>query len=184
MDRRENRRATFVAALAVQPATRKPAAELTTDAARLLDTNGFRENTAAARTADTQTASRISDLVNTSLTVDEVAEGLGITAARVHQKRLAHELWAITDGQAWIFPAPQFDTTDADHPLHAIPGIGKVFKALPEDLHPLAVEGFLNTPHPDLSSDRPVTPREWLRHGGDIATLVTVASNAYRWQAR
>ncbi|MGC7251492.1 hypothetical protein RA985_21685, partial [Mycobacteroides abscessus subsp. abscessus] len=56
----------------------------------LLDTNGFRENSAAARTADTQTASRISDLVNTALTVDEVAQALGITAAGVHQKRLAH----------------------------------------------------------------------------------------------
>lgn len=98
----------------------------------------------------------------------------------MQQKQLALELWGITDGQSWIFPASQFETNGDGHPLRVIRGMADVLKALPADLHPIAVESFLCTPQANLSSDHPVTPLEWLRRGGAVATLVTAALAAYR----
>lgn len=179
MDRPDNSRATFVVALAATPATQPPAAELTAGDARLLDKEGLSQCHADAWAADAEITARIKHLVTTALTAAEVANGLGITTTEVHEKQLARRLWAITDGQSWMFPAPQFEIGNDGHHLRVIRGIDQVLKALPEDLHPIAVQGFLNTPQPNLSTDRAATPLEWLQGGGDIATAVTAASAAY-----
>lgn len=179
MDRLESSRATFVAALTARPVTRPPAAELTADDAQLLDTAGLSQGHTDARAADAETTALIKHLVATALTADEVANGLGITTAQVHTTRLARQLWAITDGQSWLFPAPQFETSADRQPLCVIRGMEQVLETLPEDLHPIAIDGFLRTPQPDLATDRPVTPREWLLGGGDISTVVAAASAAY-----
>ena len=114
----------------------------------------------------------------TAFTADEVATGLGVSASRVRQKRLAGELWAIPDGQTWLFPMLQFETGDNGGPARQVRGLDQVFKALPSDLHPVAVAGFLRTPQPDLFQGRPMTPVEWLRDGGDVDQAVTAAANA------
>ncbi|CPU62639.1 Uncharacterised protein [Mycobacteroides abscessus] len=155
-----------------------PAAELTADDARLLDPAGFTQSHSDVWTAGAETTSRIDHLVGTALTADEVANGLGIAAVHVHQRRLARRLWGITDGQSWLFPAPPFEISDDGRQLRVIRGMDRVLRALPEGLHPVAIEGFLDTPQPDLSTDRPMTPLEWLRGGGDTITVVTVASAA------
>lgn len=172
-------RATFLAALAATPTAQPPATELTADDAQLLDTTDLSDNSTATRTAHTETTQNIRRLVCTALTAHEVAEKLGITTAQVQQARVARRLWGITDGQSWIFPSSQFETSDDSQQLRVIRGMEQVFKALPQDLHPLAIEGFLGTPQPDLLADQPVTPRQWLLRGGDITTLIAVASDAY-----
>lgn len=179
MDRPDNSRATFVVALAATPVTRPPAAELTAGDAGLLDKEGLSQCHADAWGADAEITARIKHLVTAALTADEVANGLGITTTEGHEKQLARRLWAITDGRSWIFPGPQFEI-DNGHQLRVIRGIDQVVKSLPEDLHPIAVEGFLSTPQPDLSTARPTTPLEWLLGGGDISTVLAVASAAYR----
>lgn len=103
--------------------------------------------------------------MDTALTSVEVANGLGITTAQVHRKRRARQLWGITDRQLWLFPAIQFESRVDSHLLRAVRGMEQVLKALPEDLHPIAVEGFLSTARPDLLIDRPVTPLQWLLGG-------------------
>ena len=173
MDRLGISRATFVAALSATPVTRPPAAELTADDAQLVDTAGLSQSYTDAWGSDAEITARIKHLVGTALTSDEVANGLAITTAQVQHKRRARQLWAITDGQSWLFPAPQFETSNDGHQLRVIRGIGQVLKSRPQDLHPLAVEGFLRTPQPDLTTDRAVTPLEWLLGGGDISTVVT-----------
>lgn len=75
-----------------------------------------------------------------------------------------------------MFPALQFEASGNGGPARQIRGLDRVFKALPADLHPVAVAGFLRTPQPDLFHDRPMTPIEWLREGGDVDQAVDAAS--------
>lgn len=176
-DRFEISTTDFVAALKVLPALRPWATSLTEDEAQLLDAAGFPEDRDAYLAAGTEIAGHAAHLAVTAFTVEEVASGLGVTASRVRQKRLAAELWALPDGQSWVFPLLQFETSADGGPSRQIRGLDQVFKALPPGLHPIAITGFLRTPQPDLFHDRPMTPVEWLRDGGDIGQAVVAAAN-------
>ncbi|MCV7286058.1 helix-turn-helix domain-containing protein [Mycolicibacterium wolinskyi] len=165
----------FVAALKVLPALRPWAAALTEDEARLLDDADFPEDRDAYLAAGTEIAGHTAHLAVTAFTADEVAKGLGVSDSRVRQKRLAGELWAIPDGQSWVFPALQFEINADGGPTRQVRGLDQVIKALPEGLHPVAIAGFLRTPQPDLVHDRPMTPVEWLRAGGDVDQAVAAA---------
>lgn len=175
--------ADFVAVLKSLPTVRSWSAALSEDDARVLDDAEFREDPDAYLAAATDLAGRVGHLAVTAFTAEDVAAGLEISASRVRQKRLARELWAIADGQSWVFPVPQFETDDKGGPVRVIRGLDRVFKALPENLHPVAVDGFLRTPQADLYLDRPLTPVEWLRDGGDIDQAVSAAANA-DWYGR
>ena len=172
----------FVAALRYLPASRPWAASLTEAEARLLDDADFPEDRDAYIAAGTEIAGHAAHLAVTAFTAEEVRSGLGISASRVRQKRLAGELWAIPDGQTWLFPILQFETGDNGGPTRQVRGIDQVLKALPDDLHPVAVAGFLRTPQSNLFHDRPMTPIEWLRAGGDIDQAVA-AADVVDWYA-
>lgn len=169
--------ADFVSALRVLPASRPWAASLTEDEARRLDDADFVEDRAAFVAAGTEIAGHWAHLAVTAFTADEVAGGLGVSASRVRQKRLAGELWAISDGQSWVFPVLQFETGDGGGPARQVRSLNRVLKALPADLHPVAVAGFLRTPQLDLFQGWPMTPVEWLRGGGNVEQAVAVAAN-------
>jgi hypothetical protein len=166
----------FVDALRFLPSSRPWAATLTEDEARLLDDADFTENRDALVATGTEIAGHQAHLAVTAFAADDVATGLGVSPSRVRQKRLAGELWAIPDGNTWVFPVLQFETGDNGGPTRQIRGLDQVFKALPQDLHPVAVAGFLRTPQPDLFHGRPMTPVEWLRNGGDVTQAVTAAT--------
>jgi hypothetical protein len=182
-DRFDITSADFVAALKTLPALRPWATTLSEDEARLLDDAEFREDPDAYLATAAEIAGRVGHLSVTAFTAEEVASGLKISASRVRQKRLAHALWAIADGHSWVFPVPQFETDDSGGPVRVVRGLDRVFKALPDDLHPVAIDGFLHTPQADLYLDRPVTPLEWLRGGGDIDQAVSAAATA-DWYGR
>lgn len=167
----------FVAALKEHPSPRRGAAALTEYEAGLLDEVGFAEDFGAFVASDAEAAGQAARLAVTAFTAEEVAAGLGISASRVRQKRLAGELWAIPDGRSWVFPVPQFETGDSGGPTRLIRGLDRVLAALPADLHPLAVAGFLTTPQGSLYIDRAVTPLEWLRAGGDVGEAVAAAGS-------
>ncbi len=177
LDRFEITTTDFVAALKGLPALRPWATALTENEARLLDEANFPEDRDAYLAAGTEIAGHAAHLAVTAFTAEEVASGLGVTSSRVRQKRLAGDLWAIPDGQSWVFPILQFETTAEGGPSRQIRGLDQVFKALPPGLHPIAIAGFLRTPQPDLFHNRPMTPVEWLRDGGDIGQAITAASN-------
>jgi len=176
-DRFEITTTDFVAALKFLPASRPWAASLTEDEARLLDDADFAEDRDAFVAAGTEIAGHRAHLAVTAFTADEVSTGLGVSASRVRQKRLAGQLWAIEDGRTWVFPVLQFETGDSGGPTRQIRGLDQVFKALPADLHPVAVAGFLRTPQLDLFQGRPMTPVEWLRDGGDVDQAVAAAAS-------
>lgn len=167
----------FVAALKVLPALRPWAASLTENEARLLDDAHFPEDRDAYLAAGTEIAGQVAHLAVTAFTAEEVAHGLGVSASRIRQKRLAGELWAIPDGHSWVFPILQFETADDGGPSRQVRGLDQILKALPAGLHPVAIAGFLRTPQPDLFHDRAMTPVEWLRDGGDIDQAITAAAN-------
>lgn len=176
-DRFEISTVDFIAALKALPALRPWAASLTENEARLLDDVDFPEDRDTYLAAGTEIAGHAAHLAVTAFTAEEVASGLGVTASRVRQKRLAGDLWAIPDGQRWVFPILQFETSADGGPSRQIRGLDQVFKALPPSLHPIAITGFLRTPQPDLFHDRPMTPVEWLRDGGEIDQAITAAAN-------
>jgi hypothetical protein len=166
----------FVAALQTLPAIRPSAAALSADDARLLDEADFTEDHDALVTVGTATAGHAARLAVTALTADEVATALGVSASRVRQKRIAGELWAIPDGNTWLFPVLQFESDASRRPGRQIRGLDRVFKALPPGLHPVAVAQFLTTPQPGLFHGRPTAPLDWLREGGDIDDVVDAAA--------
>ena len=175
-DRFEITPADFVAALRQLPASRPWAATLTESEAHLLDDADFTEDREAFVAAGAETAGHAAHLAATAFTAAEVATGLGIGASRLRQKRLAGELWAISPmGQSWVFPVLQFETEDTGGPTRQVRGLDQVLRALPGDLHPVAVAGFLRTPQPELFHDRSMAPIEWLRGGGDIDRAVAAA---------
>ncbi|CDO30886.1 helix-turn-helix domain-containing protein [Mycolicibacterium porcinum] len=176
-DRFEITTAQLVAALKLLPAVRPWSASLTEDDATILDGHDFPEDSDALLAAGTETASHVAHLAVSALTGEEVAAGLGISETRVRHNRLAGGLWAIPDGRGWLFPRMQFETAANGGPCRQVRGFDQVFKALPTGLHPVAIARFLRTPQPSLFHDRPMTPAEWLRGGGDIDRAVTAAAN-------
>ncbi|MGH3633098.1 hypothetical protein [Mycobacterium sp.] len=173
-----------VAALKTLPILRPWAAQLTAAEAQLLDEVGFSEDPRAYAKAAVDTAAHLGRLINTAFTTNEVAEGLGISSSRVRQRRLDRGLWAIQEGATWLFPLTQFERDANGDPTKQIRGLDRVFQALPADLHPVAVDGFLHAPHPDLQVDgNTMSPLDWLRSGGDIAAVVAVAETT-DWYGR
>jgi len=54
--------------------------------------------------------------------------------------------------------------------------------ALPTDLHPLEVAGFMTVTDSDLTiADQAVSPRDWLAGGGDVEAVCEIATDLDRW---
>ena len=179
------RRQDMLAALRRMPAIRPWATELSADEARLLDPSGFTEDPDAYAGVAADVLARMGLLINTAVPASEVASALGVNESRVRQRRLARTLWAIYDNGTWVFPVMQFES-DPKTGLYnkQIRGLDQVFPALPTGLHPVAIAGFLDTRHPDLSlAGRPMTPKEWLQSGGDVGVVLQLVEAA-DWSSR
>jgi hypothetical protein len=178
-------RADLVAALRTLPAIRPWSASLSEDEARLLDESGFTEDPQAYQQVAADTVAHTALLITTAYSAAEVADALGVNESRVRQRRIARTLWAIEDHGAWVFPTLQFERdTATGRPHKQIRGLDKVFQALPADLHPVAVAGFLHTPQADLLIDgRPETPLRWLSSGGDVEPVLRTIEAA-DWASR
>jgi hypothetical protein len=179
------RRDDMLAALRTMPSIRPWATQLTDKEAQLLDQAGFTEDPDAYATVAADVLAHTGLLINTAVTTDAVAKALGVNESRVRQRRLEGSLWAIDDNGRWLYPVMQFDTDPKTGQTRGqIRGLDQVFRALPRDLHPVAVAGFLRTPHPDLTlANRPLSPIEWLSSGGDVAPVLHVAEAA-DWASR
>jgi hypothetical protein len=165
-----------VAALKTLPVIRPWAAQLTAAEAQLLDEAGFSEDPHAYAKAAVDVAAHLGRLITTAFSANEVAKGLVISSSRVRQRRLDRGLWAIQEGATWLFPLTQFERDAHGGPTKQIRGLDRVFRTLAADLHPVAVDGFLHTAHPDLQLDgKPLAPLDWLRSGGEVAAVVAVA---------
>lgn len=117
-----------------------------------------------------EAAARFAAILADSADVAEVAERLGVTRARVRQRAVERTLLAIREGDEWRFPRGQFDGAA---PIRGLPAVSL---ALPVDLHPVAVWGFLTDASTDLPvDDRAASPLEWLRSGGSPDPVAAIA---------
>jgi hypothetical protein len=174
-------RADMVAAMELMPPIRPYTAGLTDHDARLLDEAGFTAEPAPYAEVITAALAHTARLLNTAATVDEVAAALGVNESRIRQRRLDHSLWAIDVDNQWLFPVMQFEEDHRGSGRRQIRGLDQVFKALPHDLHPVAVAGFLTTPQPNLAlNGHPTSPVIWLGSGGDVAAVLDLVEAA-RW---
>lgn len=121
------------------------------------------------------TTARSAVLYGQALSTNRVAEQMGRSPSRVRHLARERGLYTLpVDRRAGLlFPAWQFTTSG-----QPVPGLAAVLRALPTDLHPLQVLGFFTTATIELSLDdeTPHTPLEWLRDGGDEATVVALAA--------
>ena len=120
-----------------------------------------------------RTTARAAVMVIEAKTAGVVAKALGVSAARVRQRATERTLYAIRTGDAWRFPAWQFDPDTG----HEIPGLAAVIPSFSRTLHPIAVFRFLDEPSPDLEIDNePTSPFRWLATGGDPAPVAEIAA--------
>lgn len=118
------------------------------------------------------TAAAYAALLAASLTVAETAALLGVDPSRIRQRLAAGSLYGLRRADGWRLPRFQFDAG------RLAPGIAQVLPQLDRALHPLTVARWFELPNPDLVLDEaPVSPRDWLRGGGDPAPVAALAAD-------
>ena len=104
-------------------------------------------------------------LLASALTPREVATRLGVDVSRIYHRLKERTLYGVRTGEGWRLPLFQFDLGGGG--FRDVPGLGPVLAALDPAFDPLAVQGWLTAPDPDLEvAGRAVSPREWLLRGG------------------
>jgi hypothetical protein len=110
-------------------------------------------------------------LLASALSVPAAAVRLGIDVEGVRRRLSSRQLYGVRMEETWQLPAFQF--------LHGggeVPGLHRVFPALDEDLHAMAVWRWLSTPLPELATDDGSwSPLEWLASGRQAGTVVALA---------
>ena len=117
-------------------------------------------------------AARYGALLVTALSVPEAAARLGVDASRVRHRLAEGSLYGIRLRSGWRVPAFQFDDG------RLVPGVDAVLRAVPDDVHPVALWSWLEAASPDLVvAGRPASPLRWLRTGGDPAIVAALAAD-------
>lgn len=131
---------------------------------------------AAAAAVLRSASSNLAALTRESLSVEQAASVLMVDGSRVRHRVGDRALYAFKIGAALRLPRWQFNEHDP------IPGLRSVLAALPADLHPLEVAGFMTTPDAGLVvSEEPLTPRDWLVGGGDIHLVIQRIEHVDAW---
>jgi hypothetical protein len=110
---------------------------------------------------------RMTELVTGSVAIAEAALLLGVDRSRVSQRLSAGSLWSFRLGRGRRLPRWQFTPEG-----RSLPGLDVLVAAIPAELAPESVAGFMTTARPELE-DR--TPAAYLAGGGDpkpVAELV------------
>lgn len=111
---------------------------------------------------------RMAAVLADSVGIAEAAMLLGVDRSRISQRLSAGSLWSFRLGRGRRLPRWQF-TADG----RSLPGLDVVVAAIPAELSPESVAGFMNTAQPELEGRTPVAH---LAGGGDprpVAELVT-----------
>lgn len=104
------------------------------------------------------------------MSVREAAARLGISPAQVRKRIGDRSLVAVRSDRKWRIPVFQFVGD------RLAPGLHIVLRALPADLHPLEVLGWLLGPEPDLEvGGSSVSPLAWIKAAGDPSRAAALA---------
>lgn len=158
---------------------RSSRADLTESEAKALEQGGFVLDPEDLNEKDplAETVAEYAALLKSSLSTSDAAKRLGVDSSRIRQRLTSQPptLYGIRLGASWYIPEFQFEG-DA-----LIRGLGEVAAHLDPELHPVAVFRWFTSPSPDLSTDDArglsLSPRDWLRLGLPIQTVVELASN-------
>jgi hypothetical protein len=121
-------------------------------------------------------SSNLAELTRESLSVEQAAKLLNVDGSRVRHRVRDRALFAFKIGAGLRLPKWQFSGHDP------VPGLRAALAALPADLHPLELAGFMTTPDPDLTvADDPLSPRDWLLGGGDVNAVVELIEHIDAW---
>ncbi|MFW5967716.1 MAG: hypothetical protein ACOCV2_09375 [Persicimonas sp.] len=119
-----------------------------------------------------RSAMRYANLVESSFSTAEAAERLGVKPSRIRQRlQEPPSLYGFKDEDgAWRLPAFQFTDTGT------LPGLGDVVPSLPDELHPLEILKWFESPNADLQFEgRAVSPRDWLSSGQRVEAVTELA---------
>ncbi|GAB3267252.1 helix-turn-helix domain-containing protein [Arthrobacter pigmenti] len=123
------------------------------------------------------TQANLAEQIRSSISVEETATLLQIDPSRVRRWLRDLALYGFKFGAATRIPRWQF--TSQGTPL---PRLRAVLQALPNDLHPLEVAGFMTTADPDLTvRNEQVSPREWLEAGGNVEPILELVDAIDTW---
>jgi hypothetical protein len=118
-------------------------------------------------------ARTLSDVMGSAMTLDETAVALGVSRSRVSHRIGDRTLWAFTiQGRRYV---PRWQVAGDKRTL---PGLEVIVPAIPSNLHPLAVEGFMTTSQAEFEGASPV---EWLARGDDAAVIAEWLVAMARW---
>ena len=168
------------AALAREP--RPGSAELSAAEAGVLARHSGVDAAAAAHFGDPRQAAvesaRIQfEVLRRSHTARDIAAKWGVDSSRIRHRVRDGALYGVRIGRSLRLPEWQFD---AD--LRPLPGLAAVLAALPADMHPREVEGFMTTPQDELRlRGRALSPRDWLLTGGTPNRVAAHATDLDRW---
>ena len=124
--------------------------------------------------ASTRTAAAAAQMLAESLTVREAAAVLGLSDRQIRYRFARRRLLGVRTATGWRLPRFQFRGSAV------LRGLEQVLAAFPEDVHPLAVQRFLHTPHMDLSHDgKRVSPATWLEAGGERDVVAALIRGTY-----
>lgn len=128
---------------------------------------------ALVRDARRAEMARMTELVAGSLGIAEAALLLGVDRSRVSQRLSAGSLWSFRLGRGRRLPRWQFNPDG-----RSLPGLDVVVAAIPAELSPESIAGFMNTPQPELE-DR--TPAAHLAGGGEPAPVAELVAGLGLW---
>lgn len=147
-------------------------APLSRDTQRVLEEGGLDFSATAPLAAIRRSAAGYAALVATAVPVGVVAAEIGVDASLLRRWIAQHKLYTVRPGRAHLVPRFQLEG------LAPLPGLGVVLRALPAEMHPVAVEGFFAAPQPELELDgRMMSPRDWLLARGDPGAVAALAAS-------
>jgi hypothetical protein len=163
----------------IRAAEELPGAELA-----LLQSGGFDVDVGPSPEDDpiARAAAAYAALLQTALTIKEVATALDRNESRVRQRLLKRTLYGIRQGRSWRLPLFQFQVGERQGTRAVqgvVPGIEQVFPALSPEVHPVALWRWFTSPSTELVADevpeQPLSPREWLLAGRDPKAVARLA---------
>jgi len=117
-----------------------------------------------------RTATKYNNLLDTSLSPQEASQMLGASVSKILQRLRNRTLYGKRTDDSWRIFSFQFE---GERPL---PGLEEVLPLLHEELHPIAVYNWFINPNIDLVVEgEPVSPRQWLLSGRDVAEVARIA---------
>lgn len=116
---------------------------------------------------------RMAAVLADSVGIAEAAMLLGVDRSRISQRLSAGSLWSFRLGRGRRLPRWQF-TADR----RSLPGLDVIVAAIPAELSPESVAGFMNTAQPELDGR---TPAAHLASGGDPGPVAELVAGLGLW---